>query len=116
MSAQGGTLRAPIHVPIWPVAVLLAAAIAGVIALSVSMRDEVQVTTRVSDAAIWNAQADAYVNSLEASAVLPSTVAASWNAQADAYVDSLVVAAGGGPKAGGHRPIEVNGEICGQCR
>jgi hypothetical protein len=103
--------------------------------------DEVQVTTRVSDAAISNAQADAYVNSLEAAAVLPSTAAASWNsqadayvdsleaaavlpstaaaiwnAQADAYVDSLVAAAGGGPKAGGHRPIEVNGEICGQCR
>ena len=44
MSAQGGTLRAPMHVPIRPVAVLLAAAIAGAIALSVSMRDGVQVT------------------------------------------------------------------------
>jgi hypothetical protein len=113
MSAQGGTLRAPMHVPVWPVAVLLAAAIAGAIVLSVSMRDEVAVT-RVSDAAIWNAQADAYVNSLEAAAVLPSTDAAIWNAQADAYVNSLVAAAGGG--TGGHRPIEVNGEICGQCR
>jgi hypothetical protein len=103
------------RVPIRPLAVLLAAAIAGAIALSVSMRDEVQVT-RVSDAAIWSGQADAYVNSLEAAAVLPSTDAAIWNAQADAYVDSLVAAASGGPKAGGHRPIEVNGEICGQCR
>ena len=36
MSAQGGTLRAPMHLPIRPVAVLLAAAIAGAIALSVS--------------------------------------------------------------------------------
>jgi hypothetical protein len=115
MSAQGGTLRAPIHVPIRPVAVLLAAAIAGAIALSVSMRDEVQLTG-VSDTAIWNAQADAYVNSLEAAAVLPSTGAAIWNAQADAYVDSLIGVTGGGPKAGGHRPIQVNGEICGQCR
>ena len=69
-----------------------------------------------TDAAIWNGQADAYVNSLEAAAVLPSTVAAILNAQADAYVDSLVAAAGGAPKAAGHRPIEVNGEICGQCR
>ncbi len=165
MSAQGGTLRAPMHLPIRPVAVLLAAAIAGAIALSVSMRDEVQLT-RVSDAAIWigqadayvasleaaavlpstneaiwngqadayvasleaaavlpstnaaiwNGQADAYVASLEAAAVLPSTSTAIWNAQATAYVDSLVAAAGGDPKAGGHRPIEVNGEICGQCR
>jgi hypothetical protein len=142
MSAQAGTLGrlGTVHVPIRPVAVLLAAAIAGAIALSVSMRDEAQVT-RVSDAAvwnaqadayvgsleaatvlpstdaaIWNAQADAYVGSLEAAAVLPSTDAAIWNAQADAYVDSLVAAAGGGPKAGGRLPIEVNGEICGQCR
>ena len=140
MSAQGGTLRAPMHLPIRPVAVLMAAAIAGAIALSVSMRDEVQVT-RVSDAAIWNGQAEAYVNSLEAAAVLratdaaiwngqaqayvisleaaavlPSTDAAIWSGQADAYVDSLVAAASGGPKAAGHRPIEVNGKTCGQCR
>jgi hypothetical protein len=72
--------------------------------------------TGVSDAAIWNAQADAYVDSLEAAAVLPATGAAIWNAQADAYVDSLIGVTGGGPKAGGHRPIQVNGEICGQCR
>jgi hypothetical protein len=142
MSAQGGTLGrlGTVHVPIWPVAVLLAAAIAGAIALSVSMRDDVQVTgvsdTAIWDAqadayvdsleaaavlpstnaAIWDAQADAYVDSLEAAAVLPSTAAAIWRAQADAYVDSMVAAAGGGQKAGGHRPIEVNGKICGQCR
>ena len=115
MSAQGGTLRAPMHLPIRPVAVLLAAAIAGAIALSVSMRDEVQVTG-VSDAAIWNGQADAYVNSLESAAVLRSTEAGIWKGQADAYLNSLVAAAGSGPKAGGHRPIEINGEICGQCR
>jgi hypothetical protein len=70
----------------------------------------------VSDAAIWNSQADAYVNSLEAAAVLPSTNAAIWTSQADAYVNSLIAAAGGDLKAGGHRPFEVNGEICGQCR
>jgi hypothetical protein len=118
MSAQAGTLGrlGTVHVPVRLVAVLLAAAIAGAIALSVSMRDEAQVT-HVSDAAIWNAQADAYVGSLEAAAVLPSTDAAIWNAQADAYVGSLEAVAGGnGPKSGGHRPIEVNGEICGQCR
>jgi hypothetical protein len=157
MSAQGGTLGrlGTVHVPMWPVAVLLAATIAAAIALSVSTRGEIQLTG-VSDAAIWNAQADAYVDSLEAAAVLPVTEAAIWNAQADAYVASLVAAAGGlvthavglenpgaygisqiteatyprglenpgsypvdetfTPKAGGHRPIEVNGEICGQCR
>lgn len=117
MSAQGGTLGrlGTVHIPIWPVAVLLAAVTAGAIALSVSMRDEVQVTG-VSDAAVWNAQSEAYVDSLEAAAVLPSTNAAVWNAQAEAYVDSLEAESGSGSTAGRHRPIEVNGEICGRCR
>jgi hypothetical protein len=180
MSAQGGTLGrlGTSHLPIWPVATLLAAAIASAIALSTlgdtvddrvvtpvtvqerfansaaSIREQ-GATIPLTRTSVWEAQADAYVDSLVARA--PLTGSAIWKAQADAYVASLVAAAGGegvvthavglenpgaygitqvteatypvglenpgvypaetdALKGGAHRPIEVNGTVCGQCR
>jgi hypothetical protein len=122
MSAQGGTLakRGAVHLPIWPVAALLGAAMVAVIGLSILSAPETGVVTSVSDAqriansnaavreqgAVlpierplgnpWQAQANAYVASLESMA---TTTWPAMQAQADAYVASLV--------AMGSRPFPV---------
>lgn len=52
MSAQGGTLarRGAVHLPIWPVAALLGAAIVAVVGMSILSGNERGVVTSVSDA------------------------------------------------------------------
>jgi hypothetical protein len=151
-----------VHLPIWPVAALLGAAVAAAIGMSVLGGGTKGVVTSVTDS---ERLANSSAAIREAGATLPAVPAVRpidpaviegsaaavremgatlpfdgvnpgmWTqAQAEAYVDSLTVTTtayvsglenpgaylGGGstsaPKVGAHRTIEVNGEICGQCR
>ena len=140
MSAQAGTLarRGTVHVPVWPFAALLAAAavVAIVMSIPTSGTSGVQIT-RVGDAARF-ANSSAEVREHGDATTFASNPGMWTQAQAQAYVDSLVTSGTGlddpvvgvapegtfisvehprfRPKVGGYRPIEVNGEICGQCR
>ena len=193
MSAQGGTLarRGAVHLPIWPVAALLGAAIVAVIGLSVLGGTERGLVTSVTDIerfanssasfreqgatlpferpfvnpGMWNiTSAEAHLarlQAIESSAAAVREMGATlpfdgvnpgmWTqAQAEAYVDGLITHAvglenpgaygisqvteatypvglenpgaypGDGPAeatgAAPRRPIEVNGQVCGQCR
>ena len=126
MSAQGATLRrGTAHLPVWPLAVLVAGAAAIVLAISlINVRPETPVRTVTeaerfanSSAAVreqgaafpevnpipvtsipsqWTVgQAEAYVNSLVSRAVGIENPALWTSGQAEAYVDSLVTRAVG---------------------
>ena len=89
MSAQGGTLarRGAVHMPIWPLAALLVAAVAAAIGMSVLSGTEGQVVTSVTDAQrLENSSAAVR----EQGAILPVSTAAhpsTWTqAQAEKYV------------------------------
>jgi hypothetical protein len=89
MSAQGGTLGrlGTSHLPIWPVATLLAAVIASAIALSTlggTVDDRV-----VTPVTVQERFANSAASVREQGTTMPITQTA-WKAQADAYVDSLV--------------------------
>jgi hypothetical protein len=101
MSAQGGTLGrlGARHVPIWPMAVLLAAAIAAAIALSTLGQG---VSRPVDQIATTDAVFEeiTYPRGLEHAGAYPAAVgttqmirSAVWAAQADAYIGSLVARA-----------------------
>ena len=111
MSAQGATLRSgTADMPIWPVAVLLVAAVAGAIALSTLGRD---VAVVVPDA-------DARVTT--PLAVNPGM----WTLpRAEAFIEAQVTFPRGLEHAGAYpaeiappaeAPVIVNGQPCMQCR
>jgi hypothetical protein len=139
MSAQGGTLGrlGTVHVPIWPVAVLLAAAIATAIALStigqgVSRPIDQGVTT---DAVFEQVT---FPRGLENAGAYPAevtTTAPVGLENPSAYAGISQITEGTAtysrglenpgayvsdgtftPKAAPYEPIEVNGTVCGQCR
>jgi hypothetical protein len=133
MSAQGGTLhrRATIELPIWPVAVLVVAALAAAIAVTM-LRDEGQTrfVTSVTDIERFENSSAAV---REQGAVAPtvdltnSGVAIKYRGYAIADWSEI-----GGPNEALHRhygapqeaagsaprwePIMVNGKACAQCR
>jgi hypothetical protein len=148
MSAQGGTLarRGAVHLPIWPVAALLAAAAAAAIGMSILSGTEGGLVTSVSNTERL-ANSSAAVR--EQGATLPfERPFVRIQAQAEAAAEGLVTSPVGlenpgaygisqvteatspvglenpgaypaeisTPKAGRYEPIEVNGTICGQCR
>ena len=92
MSAQGGTLarRGAVHLPIWPVAALLIAAVAVAIGMSILSRTDAPVVTSVTDAQrLENSSAAVR----EQGAILPVGTAphpSTWTqAQAEKYVYTL---------------------------
>jgi hypothetical protein len=139
MSAQGGTLarRGAVHLPIWPVAILLAAAIAGAIALSTLGRDVAPAVVDQGTLPATQAVVEeiTFPRGLEHAGAYPGSVSSTVPVGLEnpsAYGISQVTEAGTyqvglenpgaypadetfTPKADGHRPIVVNGEICGQC-
>jgi len=93
MSAQGGTLarRGAVHLPIWPVAAVLAATVAAAIGMSVlNGGTQTRLVTRVTDEERI-ASSTAAVR--EQGAILPVKATVNpgmWTmAQAEAYLDSL---------------------------
>jgi hypothetical protein len=148
MSAQGGTLGrlGPTHLPIWPVAVLLAAAIATAIALSTLGRDAAVVNPGTASTSEAVFEEITFPRGLENPAVMgtqvwgvshvapakptlvglenPSAYGISQVSEAGTYMVGLENPSAYGisqiteatTPADGHDPIVVNGEVCGQCR
>jgi hypothetical protein len=108
MSAQGGTLakRGAVHLPIWPVAALLGAAMVAVIGLSILSGNERGVVTSVSDA---QRLANSSAAIREQGATLPFEAPAvnpeMWTqTQTEAYVESRLTHAVGLENPGAYAP------------
>lgn len=138
MSAQGATIkRGTAHLPIWPVAGLVAIAAVALVITSVMGGFErsggnaaPSVQTVAVNPGMWTlAQAEAYLNELESLEVANPGM---WTlSQAQAYLDGLQVSThptglenptaypdvrtSDGPTPG-TRPGMRDGQICGQCR
>jgi hypothetical protein len=143
------------HVPIWPVATLIAAAIAGAIALSTIGQGVSTVNQGATTDAVFEQvtfprgleNAGAYPAEVPATSPVGLENPAAWAGISQvteagttfpiglenpgAYGISQITeatspvglenpgaypAAETSPKAGAHRPIVVNGDVCGQCR
>jgi hypothetical protein len=139
MSAQGGTLarRGAVHLPIWPVAAVLAAVIAAAVGMSILSGTEGGVVTTVTDTerfanssaavreqgatlpfeppfvnpGMWTqTQAEASVDALEGQVTYAHGLE-----NPGAYLGEAVAPAAIAPPAEPHQPIMVNGEPCHQC-
>jgi hypothetical protein len=124
MSAQGATLRrGTVHIPIWPVAVVVLAATAAVIGLStIDGLAPARTVTTVTDAErLANSTAAIREQGAVApvvvgiSHVTPSAVGFAGFENPGAYPARGSESADFTPTTGA-RPGMVGGEICGQCR
>jgi hypothetical protein len=130
MSAQGATLGGRgnvLHLPIWPVAALVAAAAAALIGLSLidgvaptrSVTPVTDIQRLANSSAAMREQGAAIPVAFGISHVTPKATASAWGSiggpNEALHRQYTPPQEGSAPVTGGD-PIMVNGELCGQCR